>query len=49
MTNPENPKEPRDPKQLEKIWKRIGLALFVLALFVVAGPQVVDLVNPDFR
>jgi len=49
MTNQENPKEPRDPKQLEKIWKRIGLALFVLALFVVAGPQVVDLVNPDFR
>ena len=24
--------EPKDPKNLEKIWKRIGLAMFVLAI-----------------
>jgi hypothetical protein len=49
MTDQQNPKEPKDSEQLEKIWKRIGLAIFVLAIFLVAGPQVIDLVNPDFR
>jgi len=41
--------EPKDPKNLEKIWKRIGLALFFLAIVLVAGPQLIDLVNPEFR
>ena len=41
--------EPKDPKNLEKIWKRIGLVLFVLAVVLVAGPQLIDLVVPDFR
>ncbi len=41
--------EPKDPQNLEKIWKRIGLALFVLAIVLVAGPQLIDLVNPEFR
>jgi hypothetical protein len=49
VINEKSPKEPKDSKQLEKIWKRIGLALFLLAIFLVAGPQVIDLVNPDFR
>jgi hypothetical protein len=49
MANQEDPKKPMDSKQLEKIWKRIGLALFVIAIVLVAGPQVIDLVNPDFR
>ena len=34
---------------LEKLWKRIGLVLFVLAVILVAGPQLIDLVFPDFR
>ena len=41
--------EPKDPKNLEKIWKQIGIALFVVAVILVAGPQVIDLFNPDFR
>ncbi|MDA7799226.1 hypothetical protein N9453_02210 [Aquiluna sp.] len=41
--------EPKDPKNLEKIWKKIGIALFVVAVILVAGPQVIDLFNPDFR
>ncbi|MDG2496788.1 MAG: hypothetical protein P8M68_01230 [Aquiluna sp.] len=41
--------EPKDPKKLEKIWKKIGIALFVVAVILVAGPQVIDLFNPDFR
>lgn len=41
--------EPKEPKNLEKIWKRIGLVLFVLAVVLVAGPQLIDLVVPDFR
>ena len=49
MTDKQNPKEPRDSSQLEKMWKRIGLALLVLAIVLVAGPQIIDLVNPDFR
>jgi hypothetical protein len=49
VINEKSPKEPKDSEQLEKIWKRIGLALFLLAIFLVAGPQVIDLVNPDFR
>jgi hypothetical protein len=40
--------EKRD-KELEKIWKRIGLALFLAAIVLVAGPQVIDLFVPDFR
>ena len=41
---------PDKPKpDLEKLWKRVGLALFVLAIFVVAGPQIIDLFFPDFR
>lgn len=34
---------------LEKIWKRIGLALFILAVVLVAGPQIIDLFFPEFR
>ena len=34
---------------LEKLWKRIGIVLFVLAVILVAGPQLIDLVFPDFR
>ena len=49
VINEKSPKEPKDSKQLEKMWKRIGLALFLLAIVLVAGPQVIDLVNPDFR
>ena len=41
--------EPKDPNNLEKMWKRIGLVLFVLAVVLVAGPQLIDLVVPDFR
>jgi len=41
--------EPKDPKHLEKMWKRIGLVLFVLAIVLVAGPQLIDLVVPNFR
>ena len=41
--------EPKDPKNLEKIWKRIGLVMLVLAIVLVAGPQLIDLVNPEFR
>ncbi|MEL0200818.1 MAG: hypothetical protein VW959_05725 [Aquiluna sp.] len=41
---------PDKPKpDLEKLWKRVGLALFVLAIIVVAGPQIIDLFFPDFR
>lgn len=39
----------RDPKDLEKLWRIIGIALFVLAVILVAGPQLIDLVFPDFR
>ena len=41
---------PDKPKpDLEKIWRRLGLALFVLAIVVVAGPQIIDLFLPEFR
>ena len=41
---------PDKPKpDLEKLWKRVGLALFILAIIVVAGPQIIDLFFPDFR
>ena len=41
---------PDKPKpDLEKLWRRVGLALFVLAIIVVAGPQIIDLFFPDFR
>ncbi|MEL0291613.1 MAG: hypothetical protein VXA46_00760 [Aquiluna sp.] len=41
---------PDKPKpDLEKLWKRVGLVLFVLAIIVVAGPQIIDLFFPDFR
>jgi hypothetical protein len=41
---------PDKPKpDLEKIWRRLGLALFVLAIVVVAGPQIIDLFFPQFR
>ena len=39
----------RDPKDLEKLWRIIGIALFVAAVILVAGPQLIDLVFPDFR
>ena len=41
--------EQKDPNNLEKIWKRIGIALFIVAIVLVAGPQGIDLFNPDFR
>ncbi|MGA1023559.1 MAG: hypothetical protein ACO3TI_05850 [Aquiluna sp.] len=41
---------PDKPKpDLEKIWRRLGLALFILAIVVVAGPQIIDLFFPEFR
>ena len=41
---------PEKPKpDLEKLWRRVGLALFVLAIVVVAGPQIIDLFVPEFR
>ena len=39
----------QQPKDLEKLWKRIGIVLFVVAIVLVAGPQLIDLVIPDFR
>ncbi len=39
----------RDPKDLEKLWRTIGIALFIVAVILVAGPQLIDLVFPDFR
>lgn len=39
----------RDPKDLEQLWRRIGILLFVVAIILVAGPQLIDLVLPDFR
>lgn len=41
--------QPREPKELEKLWRTIGLILFVVAVILVAGPQLIDLVFPDFR
>jgi len=41
------PDKPRP--DLEKIWRRLGLALFILAIVVVAGPQIIDLFFPEFR
>ena len=41
------PDKPRP--DLEKIWRRLGLALFILAIVVVAGPQIIDLFLPEFR
>jgi uncharacterized NAD-dependent epimerase/dehydratase family protein len=41
---------PEKPKpDLEKLWRRLGFALFVLAVVVVAGPQIIDLFFPEFR
>jgi hypothetical protein len=41
---------PDKPKpDLEKIWRRLGIALFILAIVVVAGPQILDLFLPEFR
>ena len=41
---------PDKPKpDLEKIWRGLGLALFILAIVVVAGPQIIDLFLPEFR
>lgn len=39
----------KSDKNLEKIWKRIGAVLFVLAVVLVAGPQAIDLIYPHFR
>jgi hypothetical protein len=36
-------------RDLEKIWRRVGAAIFVLLAVLVAGPQVIDLFVPDFR
>lgn len=36
-------------RDLEKLWRRVGLALFVLAIVVVAGPQIINLFFPGFR
>ena len=38
----------KNPK-LEKAWRRIGIALFILATIIVAGPQLIDLIYPNFR
>ena len=41
---------PDKPKpDLEIIWRRLGIALFILAIVVVAGPQIIDLFFPEFR
>ena len=34
---------------LEKLWRWIGLLLFVLAIIVVSGPQIIEIFFPDFR
>ena len=34
---------------LEKIKKLISLILFLAAVVIVAGPQIIDLFYPDFR
>jgi len=40
----------KEPKpDLEKLWKRIGGALVVVAIILVAGPQIIDLFYPEFR
>ena len=39
----------RNPKDLERLWRRIGIILFVMAVVLVAGPQLIDLVIPGFR
>jgi hypothetical protein len=39
----------RNPKDLERLWRRIGIILFILAVVLVAGPQLIDLVIPSFR
>lgn len=33
----------------EKIWRRVGVLIFVFLVILVAGPQVIDLFVPDFR
>ena len=39
----------RPERNWEKIWGRVGVLIFVLLVFLVAGPQVIDLFEPDFR
>ncbi len=39
----------RNPRDLERLWRKVGLILFVLAVLLVAGPQLIDLVFPEFR
>ena len=39
----------KEPKELEKLWRKVGLVLFLLAITLVAGPQVIDLFVPSFR
>lgn len=39
----------KEPRDLEKLWRRIGLILFLAAVVLVAGPQLIDLVIPGFR
>jgi hypothetical protein len=36
----------KDPKNLERLWKRVGLVLFILAIVLVAGPQIIDVFLP---
>jgi hypothetical protein len=39
----------QDPKDLEKFWRIIGVVLFIAAVILVAGPQLIDLAFPNFR
>jgi hypothetical protein len=39
----------KNPKNLERLWKRVGLVLFILAIVLVAGPQIIDVFLPGFR
>ena len=39
----------RPERHWEKIWRRVGVLIFVLLVILVEGPQVIDLFVPDFR
>ena len=39
----------RPERNWEKIWRLVGVLIFVLLVILVAGPQVIDLFVPDFR
>ena len=38
-----------DDEKLRRSWRLFGVIALVLAIVLVAGPQLIDLVYPDFR